>query len=334
VPGLDPDAPTTLPDPAAARQALGGRAASPWSTQQVDSTGPYLIYTLPIRLVQPDGSAAPGVLQASISEQQYRHSLQALLAVLVGVSALGLLAAAAISGVLARRALGPIQLALRRQRDFVADAAHELRTPLAIQRTAMELGLAADAGTEQQGTIEQALRQNVHLTRLVDNLSLLARADSGTMTLERASVDLARLASETAGGVAILAEERGVRLCVEAPQETRVLGDTGRLRQVLLILLDNALKYTPDGGGITVRVARQGGQARLEVRDSGPGIASADLPHLFERFYRADKARSSGGTGLGLAIGRWIAEAHGGRITAANAPDRGAIFTVMLPLAR
>ena len=103
---------------------------------------------------------------------------------------------------------------------------------------------------------------------------------------------------------------------------------------MLLILLDNALRYTPDGGGITVRVARAGGQARLEVRDSGPGIAPADLPHLFERFYRADKARSSGGTGLGLAIGRWIAEAHGGRITAANAPDRGAIFTVLLPLAR
>ena len=330
--GLNPDAPTTLPDRTAARQALSGRASSLWSTQQVDSNGPYLIYTLPVQLVQPDGSRAPGVLQAAISEQQYRHSLQALLAVLVGVSLLGLLAAAAISGVLARRALGPIQLALRRQRDFVADAAHELRTPLAIQRTAMELGLAADADTEQQGTIEQALSQNVHLTRLVDNLSLLARANSGTMTLERAPVDLARVASETAGGVAILAEERGVRLCVEAPEETRVLGDAGRLRQVLLILLDNALTYTPDGGGITVRVARAGGQARLEVRDSGPGIAPADLPHLFERFYRADKARHSGGTGLGLAIGRWIAEAHGGHIMAANASEGGALFTVTLPL--
>ena len=252
---------------------------------------------------------------------------------LLGVSLLGLLAAAAISALLARRALGPIQLALRRQRDFVADAAHELRTPLAIQRTAMELGLAADAGPEQQSTLEQALRQNVHLTRLVDDLSLLARADSGAVTLERAPVDLARLASETAGGVAILAEERGVRLCIAAPQETRVVGDAGRLRQLLLILLDNALTYTPDGGGITVRVARQGRQGRLEVRDSGPSLAPSHLPQLFERFYRADKARRSGGTGLGLAIGRWIAEAHGGHITAANAPEGGALFTVTLPLA-
>jgi signal transduction histidine kinase len=331
--GMNPDAPITPPDPTAARWVLSEHAPSLWSTQQVDSTGPYLIYTLRVQLVQLDGSKAPGVLQAAISEQQYRHSLQWLLAVLLGVSLLGLLAAAAISALLARRALGPIQRALRRQRDFVADAAHELRTPLAIQRTAMELGLAADAGPEQQGTLEQVLRQNVHLTRLVDHLSLLARADSGALTLERAPIDLARLASETAGGVAILAEERGVRLGVEAPQETRVLGDAGRLRQVLLILLDNALKYTPDGGHITVRVARAGGQARLEVRDSGPGIVPADLPHLFERFYRADKARRSGGTGLGLAIGRWIAEAHGGHIAAANAPEGGALFTVTLPLA-
>src|SRR5205085_4602592 len=115
LPGADPDAPTTLPDPAAAHQALSGRAAAPWSTQRVDSTGPYLIYTLPVQLVQPDGSPTPGVLQASISEQQYQHSLQCLLAVLLSGSALGLLAAAAIIGVLARLPLGPIQLALRRQ---------------------------------------------------------------------------------------------------------------------------------------------------------------------------------------------------------------------------
>jgi signal transduction histidine kinase len=228
--------------------------------------------------------------------------------------------------------LQPIHLALRRQRDFVADAAHELRTPLAIQRTAMELGLAADTLGAQQGAIEQALSQNVHLARLVDSLSLLARADSGAVTLERGPVDLARLAVEAGNGVEILAEERAVRLRVEAPHDTWVSGDAGRLRQVLLILLDNALKFTPDHGAITVRVARQGGQARLEVRDSGPGIAAEDLPYLFDRFYRADKARSSGGTGLGLAIARWIVEAHGGRITAANAPGGGALFAVTLPL--
>lgn len=341
-PGRDPFSPTSLPDPAAARKVLAGRTSGLWSQQQVDSSGPYLIYTIRVTISSgpppPDGASstvatAPGVLQGYISERQYRQGTQLLLTVLLGVSGAGLLSAAAISVVLTRRALGPIQLSLRRQRDFVADAAHELRTPLAIQRTAMELGLATDSTAEQQGVIEQALSENVHLTRLVDNLSLLARADSGAVTLERGRVDLADLASETAAGVAILAEERDVRLLVEAAPGAWVLGDAGRLRQVLLILLDNALKFTPDGGSISVSVARQGGQVRLEVRDSGPGIAPADLPHLFERFYRADKARTSSGTGLGLAIGRWIVEAHGGRIAAANLPEGGALFTVTLPSA-
>lgn len=334
LPSPDPDAPATLPDQSAARRVLTHHLTSVWSVQQVDATGPYLIYTVPVQLSEQNGSTTTGVVQASVSEQQYQGALHTLIEVLAGVSVLGILAAAAISGVLARRALQPIHLALRRQRDFVADAAHELRTPLAIQRTAMELGLGADALDAQQSAIEQALSQNVHLARLVDSLSLLARADSGAVTLERGPVDLARLAVEAGNGVEILAEERDVRLRVEAQRETWVTGDAGRLRQVLLILLDNALKFTPDHGAITVRVERRDGQARLEVRDSGPGIAAADLPHLFDRFYRADKARGSGGTGLGLAIGRWIAEAHGGRITAANAPGGGALFAVTLPLAQ
>jgi len=335
LPSPDHDNPAAVFDAAAARQVLAGQATEVWSTQQVDATGPYLIHTLPVSLGPPGGQGGPGVLQAALSEAQYQGGLSTLLAVLLGVSGAGLLAAGAISVALTRRALQPIEVAMSRQRDFVADAAHELRTPLTIQRAAMELGLSDDNLAQQQRAIEQALAQNVHLTRLVDHLSLLARADSGAVTLERQPVDLAWLARETASGVALIAEERGVRLRVEAARETRVLGDAGRLRQVLLILLDNALKYTPDDGAITVGVAQLGNQAQLEVRDSGPGIAAAALPRLFDRFYRADKARGSAGMGLGLAIGRWIAEAHGGHITAANAapPDHGAIFTVTLPLA-
>ncbi len=331
----DHDNPAAVFDATAARQVLAGQATEVWSTQQVDATGPYLIHTLPVSLAPPGGQGGPGVLQAALSEAQYQGGLSTLLDVLLGVSGAGLLAAGAISVALTRRALQPIEVAMSRQRDFVADAAHELRTPLTIQRAAMELGLSDDNLAQQQRAIEQALAQNVHLTRLVDHLSLLARADSGAVTLERQPVDLAWLARETASGVALIAEERGVRLRVEAARETRVLGDAGRLRQVLLILLDNALKYTPDDGAITVGVAQLGNQAQLEVRDSGPGIAAAALPRLFDRFYRADKARGSAGMGLGLAIGRWIAEAHGGHITAANAatPDHGAIFTVTLPLA-
>ncbi len=324
---------TTLADPAAARAALAGHLSSPYSTQQVDANGPYLIYTARGPVRSRDGTVATGVAQARISEQQYLDSLRHLLIILLEVSAAGLLASALISVVLAGRALQPIRAAQRRQRDFVADAAHELRTPLAIMRGASELGLAAGTGPAQEAGLEQALAQNAHLTRLVENISTLARADSGAVDLVRAPLDLSRLVVETVAGVEVLAEDRGVRLVVETPGTVRVVGDAGRLRQALLILLDNALTYTPDDGSIMVSVARQGGHARLRVGDSGPGIAPEDLPHLFERFYRADKARGSVGSGLGLSIGRWIAEAHGGHITAANAPGRGALFTVTLPLA-
>lgn len=318
----------SLADPTAARQVVRDHLSSLVSSRQVDSDGPYLVYTL--RVSRGDGAVR--VVQTSISQRGYLDSLRTLLQVLIGASALGLLASAAISGVVTRRALRPIQTALRRQRDFVADAAHELRTPLAIMRTAAELGIAGDATADPQVALEQVLAQNSHLTRLVDDLSLLARADSGAVGLECAPLDLALLVNETVGGIATLAEDRDIRLSVEAV-ESSVVGDAGRLRQLLLILLDNALKHTPEGGAIVVGVHNADGHVYLQVRDSGSGIDPLDLPHLFDRFYRADRARSSEGTGLGLAIGRWIAEAHGGSLSAANAPDGGALFTLTMPAA-
>jgi signal transduction histidine kinase len=318
-----------LPDPAAAQDVLNGGGQSEFSSQQIDTGGPYLIYSTLV--TSRDRTIVLGVLQASISEQQYESELRTLLMILVGVSLAGLLASGAISAVLARRALQPIQVSLRRQRDFVADAAHELRTPLAIMRTAAELGLADGSGQEQQMALEQTLSQSTHLARLVDSLSLLARADSGVVTVEREPINITDLARSTIEGVAILAEERDVTLRLSAPPDVYVMGDAGRLRQLLLILLDNALKFTPESGTITVHVDRQGPRARIGVRDSGPGIDPKDLPHLFDRFYRADRARTGEGTGLGLAIGRWIAEAHGGQIMAANAQGGGALFIVTLP---
>jgi signal transduction histidine kinase len=130
----------------------------------------------------------------------------------------------------------------------------------------------------------------------------------------------------------LVAEEQGVRLEVDA-EPAPVRGDAARLRQLLLILLDNALKHSPTGGRIAVYVAHQGHQVILQVRDWGPGIDPADLPYLFDRFYRADRSRSGEGTGLGLAIGRWIAGAHGGAIRAINAPGGGALFSVSIPAA-
>ena len=330
-------------DQSAAQAILKGNAPQ-WSQQSRDGQD-YLTYSF-AAIQENDGSLAysfipvtadigqtVAVVQASIAEGQYEADLQALLHGLLIVGALGLLAAAGISSVLARRALAPVRVAWKRQRNFVADAAHELRTPLAIVRTGAELALSSGSNADQQQALEQTLVQTTHLTQLVDSLSLLARADSGVLTLNRQRMDLAALVYEIAEGMEILAEERGQRLLINVHAPTIVLGDPGRLRQVLLILLDNALKYTPPGGTIAIALEQAGKHARLTVRDTGPGIDPQHLPRIFDRFYRADQARTGQGMGLGLAIARHFVEAHGGRITASNAASGGAVFTIVLPLA-
>lgn len=320
---------TALLDPAAARASL--RSGRPICCYDRTHSGQkYLVLTDPVW----DHGRLRGVGQVSISEYQNQNALHQLTQVLLVTTLFGLLASGAISAVLTRRSLQPIRLALQRQRDFVADAAHELRTPLAIMRTVGEVGMVNESAEEQQATIEQMLVENRHLTRLVDDLSLLARADSHAIAIDRALVDLSSLVSDTTAELRPLAEEQGVRLTADMEGNAWVLGDLVRLRQLLLILLDNALKHTPRGGTVDVRVGSRSGRAQLQVADSGPGILPADLPHIFDRFYRADQSRTGEGSGLGLSIGRWIVEAHGGQIRAANSSEHGAVFTVSLPLAR
>ncbi|MGH2388790.1 MAG: sensor histidine kinase [Chloroflexota bacterium] len=218
------------------------------------------------------------------------------------------------------------------QRDFVADAAHELRAPLAILRTAAEVWLEPSSEDDQQEAVEQVLSRGAHLARLVDDLSLLARADSGAVAIAHERVDLSELARETVNGVELVAEELGIALEVRT-DPAWVRGDAGRLRQLLLILLDNALKHASGTKAVEITVRRQNSQVVTTVRDWGPGIDPEDLPRLFDRFYRTDRARGGEGSGLGLAIARWIAQAHGGQIRVGNAPGGGAVFTVTIPLA-
>lgn len=315
-----------LLDPLDARRVLRTGVAQCCSVQGYKGQD-YLIYT---KLLYANG-AVIGAVQTSISEHQYEQTMALLLRALLVVALLGLITSGGVSAILVSRALKPVRAAVKRQRDFVADAAHELRTPLAIQRTVGEVGMADLTVEGLQGTVAQMLGENQHLARLVENLSLLARTDTNTVRIEHHTVDLTSLVTETIAELEPLAEAQGVTLTVQAEGDVRVMGDVLRLRQLLLILVDNALKHTPTGGNASVGLSSQGSRIRLQVADSGPGIDPNDLPRIFDRFYRADRARAGEGTGLGLAIGKWIAEAHGGQIRAGNASPHGALFTVTLP---
>jgi signal transduction histidine kinase len=168
-----------------------------------------------------------------------------------------------------------------------------------------------------------------HLTAMVGDLLLLARSDSGAVALERVPVELDDVASEAAAALRGPAEARDVHLVLD-PEPAALLGDPARLRQLVTVLVDNAIRHSPSGGEVRIAVRRTGDSARLTVEDGGQGIRQDDLPRIFDRFWRAPDA-PSGGTGLGLAIAKWIAERHDGRIEAANRPEGGARFTVELP---
>ncbi len=230
-----------------------------------------------------------------------------------------------------------LESAFARISRFTADASHELRTPLTVMRTTAEVALR---GTQGDGSYREALQQIVaevaHTSHLVDNLLLIAKADSGEEKLSKTRIDMVETIEEAAAEVAVLARVKGLDLQVRLPERAAwVMADRYALRRLFLILLDNGVKYTPSGGRIAVSLVERDGSVAVTVTDSGIGIPEDDLPHVFERFYRVDRARSRahGGTGLGLAIGRWIVEVHGGTITVQSELERGSVFHVHLPLA-
>jgi heavy metal sensor kinase len=221
---------------------------------------------------------------------------------------------------------------------FTADASHELRSPLGAMRAAIEVALQQSRTAHEYCDILGSLgEQCERLTALVNGLLLLARADAGQVELGRVPIDLTALVAEVGEMYQPLAEERDITLTCHCPAALGVAGDPARLRQLLMNLIDNAIKFTEPGGCVTIRAEGVGAagesQVRLVIADTGAGIAPEHLPHIFDRFYQADPARSAGGTGLGLSICQWIAEVHGGSIHAASTPGRGSTFTVLLPAA-
>ncbi|MBI1967802.1 MAG: HAMP domain-containing protein [Gemmatimonadetes bacterium] len=224
--------------------------------------------------------------------------------------------------------------ALRR---FTAEASHELKTPLTVLRAGVERAITT-SGLPQDtlAVLEETLQEVNRMTELVDALLTLARADEGRAPLHREPVDLREIIEEAKETGELLAEQAGVRVSVETPPSPVVVSvDRSRIRQLLLNLLTNAVKYTPKGGTVRMALGQDDGQVTLAVADTGIGIAPGDLPHIFDRFWRADSARTRTGerpgAGLGLAICKWIAEAHGGTIEVQSRPGRGTTFMVTLP---
>jgi signal transduction histidine kinase len=218
---------------------------------------------------------------------------------------------------------------------FTADASHELRTPLALMRTTTEVSLRTSQTVADYREAQQEVLSELEKTSsLVEKLMLLARADAGVETLQRDPVNVAECLRDACKDGQILAEAKQLKFAKHIDsQELFVKGDSHALRRLFLILIDNAIKYTPPGGTVTVGLRRSNGSALAEFRDTGIGISPVDLPNIFDRFYRADKARSRefGGVGLGLSIARWVAQAHRGSIEVQSTPGTGSLFLVRLP---
>ncbi|MEB2287191.1 MAG: ATP-binding protein [Anaerolineae bacterium] len=216
------------------------------------------------------------------------------------------------------------------QRRFVADVSHEMRTPLTTIRGNVDLMRRFGYDEEATAAIDSEARR---MSRLVEDLLLLAKADAGRLPLERQLVELDTIVVEVFNQARMLSDT--VTVVLGPVEPACVIGDPDRIKQLLLNLASNGLKYTPEGGTVTLGLRRDGEWVDVSVTDTGVGIPAEDLPHIFDRFYRVDKARSrvQGGTGLGLSIAKWLVEAHGGQIAVTSEPGSGSTFTIRLPLA-
>jgi two-component system, OmpR family, heavy metal sensor histidine kinase CusS len=229
-----------------------------------------------------------------------------------------------------------LQASVQRMKQFTADASHELRAPVSLIRTTAEVAVQRDRpAAEYREALDEILQESERTSQLVDSLMLLARGDSLQETLENVPADMCAIVREAAGQGEKLARSHGLEFSAQVPSgPLEIHGDSAAIRRALLILIDNAAKYTPAGGRVQMGLTTQGSFAVAAVTDSGIGIAPGDLAHIFDRFWRADKARSreQGGAGLGLSIAKWIAETHGGSVEVESEPGKGSSFRMRLPL--
>ncbi len=276
-----------------------------------------------------------GVVMVGVGISDRITALHTLLMLLLIVGALTLVGATLGGLFLARRALEPARLAFARQQQFIGDASHELRTPLTLMRADAEVLLRHREGLPPDDTdlLEDIVVETEHLSAIASSLLTLARLDAGAQHIERDVVNLSEVGANALRRVQAFAGERGILLEQSFDPQVVVLGDARLLEQLVILLLDNAIKYNRPGGRVMLRTVLAGGEARLEVHDTGEGIPPEHLARLGERFYRVDKARSreAGGAGLGISIARGIASANGGSLELASTPSRGTMAAVRLP---
>src|SRR6266516_3168706 len=236
---------------------------------------------------------------------------------------------------LVRKSAAPIERSMEHMRRFVGDAAHELRTPIAILRSQAEVALEQPREAARDAKAFQSMeRETARLGRIVGDLLTLARADAGERPIAREPLYLDDVAAEAVDAVRALAEHKRIQVEVGTFEEAKISADGALVRQLLLIVLDNAIKYTPDGGHVRLDVSARNGAAAVVVTDTGAGIAPEQLPLVFERFWRGEPAgREVEGAGLGLAIARWIADVHGARIELTARPGAGTRVAISFPTA-
>ena len=332
--------PAGLPDKASLAAAMANANGVDQRQYIAPDGTPYEVVTRQAKAVGPGATAGIWLEQFVQNRSAEVRLLNTLFWILLGGGAAAMLAALLAGYLYAGRALVPIrasierrQAALQRQREFTANASHELRTPLTVIRASVEdLRRNRRSRVEDVGEALDDIDSEVRVvTALVEDMLLLARTDSGVVQVERIALDLADTAAEASSLLSSLGVERGVAMMLD-PLPAPIWGDPVRLRQLVTILVDNAIRHSKPGTTVEVRVRPEPGAALLEVEDQGAGIRPDDLPHLWERFWRADDA-PAGGTGLGLAIAKWIVDQHGGLIGAMNREEGGARFWVRLPAA-
>jgi heavy metal sensor kinase len=236
--------------------------------------------------------------------------------------------AATLNGLLER-----LQHAFESQRRFMADASHELRTPIAIIQGEADVALARSdrSAADYRESIEVMQRAARKLTRIVQNLFLLARGDEGGYPVSKSRFYLGEVAGDCVRGLRSVAQSRGIEMTCSADDDIVIVADEELIQRLVLNLVENAVKFTPDGGRVDIAVEANGNLCSIRVTDSGAGILPDDQPHIFERFFRVDRARSQGGAGLGLPIARWIAELHGGSVRLERSGAGGSVFVAELP---